>query len=269
MERKKIICLFLFAVLILVFSSCHPRRVSDIKPNMTKEEVASLWGRTSLITSKTVNEKTIETWEYHFLSSNSACRVTFSQDRVVSTQCHPLREERYWYYSQSEQNKPDPPPFERSLVREGFFAMELAEALKIGEVRSEAEAEGKLASAGIVPQNGWIADYPLTPKIIEELKNAVGEAADSGKIAMKRDEAMRVFQDLIMGIERQYARAEPPAGRQPDPEPYYSPYPYLFYYPYPYSFYYSFPFPYPYRFYYGGYYRFNRPYYHPYHRYRR
>ena len=33
MERKRIICLFLFVVLILVFSACHPRHVSDIKPN--------------------------------------------------------------------------------------------------------------------------------------------------------------------------------------------------------------------------------------------
>jgi hypothetical protein len=161
------------------------------------------------------------------------------------------------------------------LIREGFFAMELAEALKIGEVKSEAEAESKLASVGIVPKNGWIADYPLTPKIIEELKNAIGEASDSGKIVMKRDEAMRVFQDLIMGIERQYAQAEPPADRQPYPEPYYypgfyySPYSYPFYYPYSYSFYYPYYYPYPYRFYYGGYYRFNRPYYYPYRRYRR
>jgi hypothetical protein len=38
MERKRIVCLFLFAVLILVFSSCHPRHVTDIRPNMTKDE---------------------------------------------------------------------------------------------------------------------------------------------------------------------------------------------------------------------------------------
>ena len=44
MKKKNILCLFLLVVLILVFSSCHPRHVSDIRPNMTKEEVASLWG---------------------------------------------------------------------------------------------------------------------------------------------------------------------------------------------------------------------------------
>ncbi|HYA94324.1 MAG TPA: hypothetical protein VEK32_22790, partial [Thermodesulfobacteriota bacterium] len=66
MERKKIIYLFLLVSLIFIFSSCHPRHVSDIKPNMTKEEVVSLWGRTDLITYRTVNGKTLETWEYHF-----------------------------------------------------------------------------------------------------------------------------------------------------------------------------------------------------------
>jgi hypothetical protein len=267
MERRRITCLFLFAVLILVFSSCHPRHVSDIKSNMTKEDVVSLWGKTPLITSKAVNEKMIEIWEYHFLSSNSVCWVSFSQDRVVSTRCQPLRGERYWYYSQSEQSRSEPPPIERRLVREGSFATRLAVALKIGEVKSEAEAESKLASVGIAPQNGWIADYPLTPGIIGELRNAIGEAADSGKIAMKRDEAINAFQDLIMGIEGQYAAVEPPPRGQPYPEPYY--YPRFYSYPYYYPFYYPYYYPPPYPFYYGGYYRFYHPYYYPYRRHRR
>jgi hypothetical protein len=102
MERKTIICLFLFVVLAVVFSSCHPRHVSDIRPNMTKEEVVSLWGKTDLITHRPVNGKTIETWEYHFLNSDSMCWVSFSQDRVVTTQCRPLRRGYYYpnpYYS--------------------------------------------------------------------------------------------------------------------------------------------------------------------------
>ncbi len=249
MERKRIICLFLFLVLILVFSSCHPRHVSDIKPNMTKEEVVSLWGRTPLITYRTVNGRPTETWEYRFLNSNSVCWVTFSQDRVVTTQCGPLQGGSYWYYSQSEQNKPGPPSTGQSLVREGSFATKLAEALKIGPVKSEAEAESMLASVGIAPKNGWIADYPLTPDIIGDLENAIGRAADSGKIAMNRDEAIKAFQNLIMDIESQYAGVEPPPGMQPYPEPYY--YPGFYYYPYFYL--------YPY--YYGGYYRFYYPYY--------
>ena len=97
MGRKKIIYLFLFGVLILIFSSCHPRHVSDIRPNMTKEEVVSLWGKTDLITFSAVNERTTETWEYHFFNTDSICRVTFSQDRVASTECRNAPRDRYYY----------------------------------------------------------------------------------------------------------------------------------------------------------------------------
>jgi hypothetical protein len=85
MERKRVICLSLFVVFILIFSSCHPRYVSDIKPNMTKEEVVSLWEKTDLITYRDVNGRSLETWEYYFSNSDSICWVTFSQDRVVAT----------------------------------------------------------------------------------------------------------------------------------------------------------------------------------------
>src|SRR5512139_3944472 len=180
MERKKIICLFLFVGLILVFSSCHPRHVSDIKPAMTKEEVVSLWGRTDLISYKTANGTTLETWEYHFAGSGSICRITFIQDKVTANPQCDRRPGRGWYYSQSEQTRPR--TIERSLIREGLFAVKLADALKLGPVKSEAEAENMLALVGISPKNGWIADYPLTPEIIGELQNAIAMAADSGKI---------------------------------------------------------------------------------------
>jgi hypothetical protein len=247
MERKKFNYLVLLFALFLVISSCHSRRVSDIKPNMTKEEVTSLWGKTPLVTQKTVDEKAVEIWEYHFSGSGSVCQVTFSQERVTATQCQPVRGRTYYSYSQPAEARPS----ERSLVREGYFAMELAEALKIGEVKSEAEAESRLASVGIAPKNGWIADYPLTPNIIGELQRAVEEAADSGKIAMNREEAIGAFQDLIASLESQNARVEPPPDRVPYPEPYY--YPRFYFYPSP-------P-PYPYPF--GGYYRFY--YHHPRH----
>jgi len=254
MERKKIICLFLFVILALILCSCHPRRVSDIKSNMTKEEVVSFWGKTPLITTKTVDGKTLEIWEYHFLNSNSACSISFSQDRVVGTQCRPLRSGGYGYYSQSGQERPGAPPVEQKLVREGFFAMKLVEALKVGEVKNEGEAESKLASVGVLPKNGWIADYPLTPNVIAELENAIGEAADSGKLVMKREEALKVFNDLIMSIENEYAQVEPPPGNQPYSEGYAYPrfysypfyYPPPYYYPYPYSFGFRFYAPYPY-----------------------
>ncbi len=98
MERKRVIYLFLFAVLILVFSSCHARHVSDIKANMTKEEVAALWGTTDLITQKVANGKTFETWEYHFSNTDSVCWVTFLQDRVVNTRCRRLPYAYYYPY---------------------------------------------------------------------------------------------------------------------------------------------------------------------------
>jgi len=248
MERKKVTHLFLLGVLFLISVSCHPRRVSDIKPNMTKEEVASLWGKTPLVTQKTVDEKAVEIWEYHFSGSSSICWVTFSQERVEATQCRPAREGTYWTSSQPGQSQAEPRASERSLVREGYFAMELVEVLKIGGAKSEAEAESRLASVGIAPKNGWIADYPLTPRIIGELEHAVGEAATSGKIAMNREEALRAFDNLIASLESQSAKVEPPPDRAPYPEPYYSPrfysYPYVYPSPYPFGGYYRFYYPY-------------------------
>jgi len=96
-KSERMVWLFLFAGFILIFSSCHPRHASDIKPNMTKEEVASLWGGTPLVTHKTVDGKTFETWEYHFSTTDSICLVTFSQDRVVRTECR--QQPRTYYYA--------------------------------------------------------------------------------------------------------------------------------------------------------------------------
>jgi hypothetical protein len=142
MKRRKWIHLFLPVALFLVLASCHTRRVSDIKPNMTKEEVASLWGRTPLVTHKTVDGKTVEIWEYHFSGSGSVCRVTFSDERVAATQCSPLRAGTY--YSFHRRGK----PFRAEFVREGYFAR-LADALKLGEVKSEAK-----------PKAGWLGRIP-------------------------------------------------------------------------------------------------------------
>jgi hypothetical protein len=63
----------------------------------------------------------------------------------------------------------------------------------------------------------------LTPNIIGELQNAVGEASDSDKIAMEKDETVKVFRDLIMDIENQYARVGSPPGGEPYPGSYYYP----------------------------------------------
>ncbi len=99
MKREWTAYLFLLIPLILIFSSCHPRHVSDIKPNMTKEEVVSLWGKTDLVTYRTVNAKAVETWEYHFSNTDSICHVTFSQDRVIGTECRRQLYPRPYYYA--------------------------------------------------------------------------------------------------------------------------------------------------------------------------
>lgn len=91
------------------------------------------------------------------------------------------------------------PPFSQPLVREGDFAMELADSLKLGPATDEVEAESLLSGVGIAPGNGWIADYPVTPDIVGELETAVGEAAEAGRLAMGKDEALNRFQDVVTG----------------------------------------------------------------------
>jgi hypothetical protein len=88
------------------------------------------------------------------------------------------------------------PPIVQPLIREGDFAIKLAEVLKIGRAKSDAEAESMLALVGIAPKNGWIADYPVTPGVIGELQNAVGGAADSGKLGMRKNEAIMALLNL-------------------------------------------------------------------------
>src|SRR5271166_6174057 len=72
-----------------------------------------------------------------------------------------------------------PPPVAGPLVREGAFAMILVVALNMGKPASETEAESMLGAAGISPRNGWIADYPVTPDIIGELRDSIGYAAQA------------------------------------------------------------------------------------------
>jgi len=83
----------------------------------------------------------------------------------------------------------------------------------LGTPNDEAEAESILASVGIVPKNGWIANYPVTPDIIGELQSAVTAAADSQKIPMAKEDALKAFQDLTTG----YGLALLPGGSAGNP----------------------------------------------------
>jgi len=102
--------------------------------------------------------------------------------------------------AQSEQATAEKPPIAQPLVREGDFAIKLADALKLGTVTSETEAENLLGSAGIEPRNGWIADYPVTPDIMGELQTSVSDAASAGKLTMGKDEALKVTQEVTSGF---------------------------------------------------------------------
>ncbi len=89
------------------------------------------------------------------------------------------------------------PPLSQPLVREGTLAARLADVLKLGPVRSEAEAESALNAAGIAPRNGWIADYPVTPDIAGELETSVADAAETGILSVSKDAALRTFRDVM------------------------------------------------------------------------
>jgi hypothetical protein len=102
---------------------------------------------------------------------------------------------------------PSLPPISQELVREGDFALRLHAALGLGALQDETEAESALAQAGIMPRNGWIADYPVTPDIIGELQNSVGDAAARGSLPLDRSEALKrldaVSAEQSLGIRPQ------------------------------------------------------------------
>jgi len=93
-----------------------------------------------------------------------------------------------------------PPPVGTPLVREGDFAVSLADALELGAGEDEIAAESRLGELGISPQNGWIADYPLTPDIAGELQQSLIAAADGSRLPMSRDDALQIFYDVSMEL---------------------------------------------------------------------
>jgi len=119
---------------------------------------------------------------------------------------------------QSGETAKQPPPISQTLVREGEFAVKLVETLRMGQAKNEAEAESMLASAGIAPRNGWIADYPLTPDIIGELEKAVAKAADARKLSMPKDEALKALRTTALEFELPIV-AEVPEGYTESPPP--------------------------------------------------
>ena len=110
--------------------------------------------------------------------------------------------------AQSEQLTAVNAPIAQPLIREGDFAAKLADALKLGTAMNETEAESTLSSVGIMPRNGWIADYPVTPDIINELQASISEAAASGKVFGGKDVAMAAFLGVVNGSNMSVRPAE-------------------------------------------------------------
>jgi hypothetical protein len=102
---------------------------------------------------------------------------------------------------QTDQPKTGPAPIGQQLVREGDLAVKLVFTLGLSSTDDENEAENQLAQVGIIPRNGWIADYPVTPDIIGELQQAVGNAADAEKLSMTRDEAVQRFDNATAELK--------------------------------------------------------------------
>ena len=141
-------------------------------------------------------------------------KATFAKIRVIVTGLSLLAPilllslAPHLLYGQSAQAPRQTPPVAAQLVREGDFAAALEAALGVGTGQNEVESENRLANLGILPRNGWMADYPVTPDILGELQEAVGNAAYSRKLSMSSDEALRRFGEVAYGAglqERSYA----------------------------------------------------------------
>jgi len=111
--------------------------------------------------------------------------------------------------AEADQPSTTNPPISQPLIREGTLAVKLAVDLKLGTTENEAEAEDLLSAAGIVPRNGWIADYPVTPDIVGELQAAISAAAVSGKLSMKENAAVQAFQYDVSGYNMPVSPAIP------------------------------------------------------------
>ncbi len=104
------------------------------------------------------------------------------------------------------------PPIEQPLVREGDFAVKLANALNLTTSDDEAVAENSLSSIGIAPRNGWISDYPMTPDIIAEVTGSTAIAASSGSLMMSEAEAAGIVDNVSMDMKLPVKAAGDNAG---------------------------------------------------------
>jgi len=83
----------------------------------------------------------------------------------------------------------------QAMVAQSTFAMKLSSALGLGTATAPLDAENLLTKAGIAPVNGWIADQPMTPAILDELQNSMIDAAAASRIPVQ---ALKTLRDLAV-----------------------------------------------------------------------
>jgi hypothetical protein len=99
------------------------------------------------------------------------------------------------------QAKDAKPPVGQPLIREGDLAVRLVAKFNLGNTVDEAEAENLIGNLAIAPRNGWIADYPVTPDIVGELRQSIADAADANRLKVKKDDAIKMFQETITSFD--------------------------------------------------------------------
>jgi len=111
------------------------------------------------------------------------------------------------------------PPVAQTLIREGDFAIKLAAKLDLGLPTNETEAEDLLAKAGVVPLNGWLSDYPVTPEIVGQLQSAIAKSLADGKLPMNADEATQGLYSLTQELNQPIPAPEVSAPSEQDQMP--------------------------------------------------
>jgi hypothetical protein len=145
----------------------------------------------------------------------------FAADCLLSMPAHGQDEENEPQSSASSAIPADThlPSIEQALIPEGVFAMQLAEALKLGSSLDEAEAEALLSGLGIEPKNGWITDYPVTPTVLGDIEKGIVAASEQGKMTLPKDQVLKLLGEVKtkLGLDIEPA-SKAPAGLNRKPE---------------------------------------------------
>lgn len=117
--------------------------------------------------------------------------------------------------ARSEENSGAAPPVGQKLVREGDFAITLAGRLQVLTTNNESSAESALAALSISPKHGWMADYPVTPMVLSEVRASVNLASAAGKLALTDSQASQAFSDATSDVGLPIRTGENSEGAAP------------------------------------------------------